>query len=334
MFHRSKKIARNLIILLTIAVLLTSIQDDATAQGTPDLLMENVEVHALLTDTGRSHISFSANITNEEPTDIDVFDIRVDIRELQIEQATVAGLNATASVIPQSNFALIRISPGSSIQSQTSHSINIKYSTDILQESVGICDERELCLENALFYVRPLNEFADFTFKITLPPHAVLDTQSSPLFPQPTSNFTDGTSMVFVWESGQILPGQERVYIIKYGLQNIQPAIVDTSMNTLLLVILAAFTGAATIIVVQKLPSLIRAARVPRVISDHGMTEHEQKVIRILTRKGGSCSQRDIYDDLGMSQSLASMVLTGLEQRGVIRRFREGRENVIHLVEE
>jgi len=54
----------------------------------------------------------------------------------------------------------------------------------------------------------------------------------------------------------------------------------------------------------------------------------------LLTRKGGLCSQRDIYDDLGMSQSLASMVLTGLEQRGVVRRFREGRKNVVHLIDE
>jgi len=334
MFLRSNSKARNLIFLLTAIILISMMQHDVSAQTASDLLMEDVNVHAVLTSTGRSYVTFSANVTNRGVSDVDSFDIRVDLRDLEIESATVEGANASTSIVPQSNFALLRIAPETALISQASHQVEIKYTTDILQESVGICDVRNLCLENALFYVRPLNEFADFTFKITLPPHAVLDAESSPLFPQPTANFTDGASMLFVWETGQILPGQEQVYIIKYGLQNIQPAVIDSSMNTLLLVILAGFSGAAIIVVAQKLPSLIRAARVPRAITDHGMTEHEQQVIQILSRKGGSCSQRDVYDELGMSQSLASMVLTGLEQRGVIRRFREGRENIVHLVEE
>jgi len=31
---------------------------------------------------------------------------------------------------------------------------------------------------------------------------------------------------------------------------------------------------------------------------------------------------------------MASMILTSLEQRGVIRRMKKGRENIVHIMEE
>ncbi len=323
-----------LILVIAFALLVLSMPLNASGQTTQDILMEDVTVDVELSETGKSRVAFSASITNRRETSLSVFDIRVDIRELEIELVTIDDVNASATIIAESNYALIRVSPETSLSAHSSYFFEIYYTTEILQESVGVCNERNLCLENALFYVRPLNEFRNFTFMMALPPHSILDERSSPLFPQPTMNYTDGSRLIFVWQTELILPGQEQVFIVKYGLPHVQPAVMDDSMNTMLLVILAGFSGAAIIIVVQRLPNLIRAARVPRVILNQGMTDHEQQVIQILTRKGGSCPQRDIYDDLGMSQSLASMVLTGLEQRGIIRRFREGRENIIHLVEE
>ncbi len=63
-------------------------------------------------------------------------------------------------------------------------------------------------------------------------------------------------------------------------------------------------------------------------------SKHEREVVQLLSGKGGSCLQREIYENLDMSQSMVSMLLTGLEERGLIRRLREGRENIVHLVEE
>jgi len=296
--------------------------------------MDNVKIHAKLAQNGTSIISFSANVTYTGSSTIDYFDIRLDLRNIQILTSYVDDLAVTSDIIPQSNYVLVRVTPASALSSSTSYQVELTLSTDTLQESTGVCSDRTLCLGTAIFYVRPLNAFQDLTFIATLPAHGILDNESVPLYPTPTRNYTDGTHMAFVWEVGQILPGQEKVFIIKYGTPNLDLAAVVADINIIPIILLAAFCGAIAIIIAQKLPGMIRAARVPKALREQGMTEHEEQVIQLLTQKGGSCSQRDFYDDLGMSQSLVSMVLTGLEQRGVIRRFREGRENIVHLIEE
>ncbi|MHA1906298.1 MAG: helix-turn-helix transcriptional regulator [Candidatus Thorarchaeota archaeon] len=299
-----------------------------------DIVMEDVQIHTMLSQNGTSIITFSANVTYVGAAIADHIDIRIDLREIEVLRSVIGGSSVPSSVIPQSNYAIIRVTPDTAFTPMTSQQVEIEFTSNMLQESLGVCDVRNICLGTAIFYVRPLNEFRDFTFKATLPQHGILDTETSPLYPTPTRNYTDGTSLVFLWEAGQILPGQERVFIIKYGTPNYEPVVTGGDINYIPFIVLAAVIGAVLVIAVQQLPGMIRSARVPRVLKEQGVTEHEEQVIQLLSSKGGSCSQRDIYDDLGMSQSLVSMVLTGLEQRGVIRRFREGRENVVHLVEE
>ncbi|RLI55794.1 MAG: hypothetical protein DRO87_02425 [Candidatus Thorarchaeota archaeon] len=57
-------------------------------------------------------------------------------------------------------------------------------------------------------------------------------------------------------------------------------------------------------------------------------------MLTLVAQNGGSCPQREIYEALDMFQSMASMILTSLEQRGVIRRMKKGRENIVHIMEE
>ncbi len=335
MRFRSKLDVRQIILVLTIVMLVATLPQEGVAQDDAlDIVMDNVQIHTVLTHNGSSFITFSANVTNIGAAAANHIDIRIDLRSIEVLSSLVTGNNVSNTVIPQSNYVIIRVTPDTAFSPMTSHQVEIEFTCNMLQEDLGICDERNVCLETAIFYVRPLNEFRDFTFKATLPQHGILDTESSPLFPTPTRNYTDGTSLVFLWEAGQILPGQERVFIIKYGTPNYEPVIAEGDINIIPFILLAAVCGAVIVVAAQRIPGMVRAARVPRVLKEQGVTEHEEQVIQLLSSKGGSCSQRDIYDDLGISQSLASMVLSGLEQRGVIRRFREGRENVVHLVEE
>ncbi|MFW9847948.1 MAG: helix-turn-helix transcriptional regulator [Candidatus Thorarchaeota archaeon] len=335
MHIQSKLDARHILLVMTFILLLANLPEGAIAQDNAlDIVMDDVQIQAILSRNGTSIVSFSANVTNVGLADAEYVDVRFDLRELDILKAETNGVNVSSAVIPGSNYAIVRYIPETAFNPSTSHQVEITLASDVLQESLGVCTDRDICLGSAIFYVRPLHEYRDLTFKATLPPHGILDTDTSPLFPTPTQNYTDGIHMTFVWDAGQILPGQERVFIIKYGTPNLEPATVVADINIIPVILLAAVFGAALIIVAQKLPGLIRAARVPKALREQGMTEHEEQVIQLLSQKGGSCSQRDFYDDLGMSQSLVSMVLTGLEQRGVIRRFREGRENIVHLIEE
>ena len=54
----------------------------------------------------------------------------------------------------------------------------------------------------------------------------------------------------------------------------------------------------------------------------------------MIRQKGGSCPQKDLYTEFDMSQAKVSLILNNLEERDLVRRFREGRENVVHIMED
>ncbi len=321
-------------VLLLLATMFILYQPYPVEAQINDILMTDVDIDVMLDRNGTSHIHFSAIINNTGSIEVNQFSVRIELRSMVIVEVLVDSTPSIANIIEEDRYSRIQIEPASQIDVASSVELSIRMTSDTLQEQVGLCEERGLCLENMIYYVRPLNEFHNVRFSVTLPQHAVLDTESPPLFPSPTSNHTDGLSLVFVWEIDQILPGQERVFIVKYGLPMTSAAIIDDGTNDFLLIMVAIFGGAIGVIVIERAPNMIRALRAPRIMSDVGVTDHESEILKYLSKKGGASLQRDIYRDLDMSQSLASMILTGLEQRGMIKRFREGRENVVHLVEE
>ncbi|MFX1416823.1 MAG: helix-turn-helix transcriptional regulator, partial [Promethearchaeota archaeon] len=207
--------------------------------------------------------------------------------------------------------------------------------TNTLQQRAGESATDSDCVNHFIYYIRPLNEIQNLTFSTALPPHATLEADAAaPLFPLPTSNHTDGIRLVFTWESSILYPGQESAFIVKYqiptGLLEAQTA------NTYLPLFLglAAIGGAITVLAIERLPKLIqlladRKMRTIRVVSNQ-----EQDVLLLLEQKGGSCLQREIYEELNMSQSMTSMLLNSLEERGLIKRFRDGRENVVHRIDQ
>ncbi|MGY5855450.1 MAG: hypothetical protein RTS72_02545, partial [Candidatus Thorarchaeota archaeon] len=151
------------------------------------------------------------------------------------------------------------------------------------------------------------------------------------------SNFTDGQSSVFVWFNEQLLPGQEVAYIVKYeipaGIVLTAPA--QVSLTQLIpFGLLFLIVGAVVVLFVERIPTIIKRFKVRTVITPIRLSKQEEDILSFLTKKGGSCPQREIYDDLDMSQSLASTILTSLEERKLIRRFREGRENMVHIMED
>ena len=313
-----------------------SMPTGASAQSSSSqLLMSNVEVDVVLDTNGTSSLTMSANVTNRGLSSLGEFDVRIDIRSLTLNEVSIDSLNVTATVIDAERYSVIRITPVASIPSQSSVQLVIAFSSDILQEEYGICDERNLCLQNVIYYVRPLNEFSDFTYSITLPQHAILDSYTNPIYPTPTFNHTDGDSLIFTWETGPILPGHEQVFIVKYGIPVALTADIDTTMNVFLIGIVAALGGAIVALGVERIPKAIGAMKSRQLVGTNGsISKHEREVVQLLSGKDGSCLQREIYENLDMSQSMVSMLLTGLEERGLIRRLREGRENIVHLVEE
>jgi uncharacterized membrane protein len=207
--------------------------------------------------------------------------------------------------------------------------------TDCLQEQIGLNDAGTMYVNHLIYYIRPLYQIQNLTFVIVLPTHAILQSDAStPLYPSPTMNFTDGYRHVYVWYRVAMLPGQEVVYIIEYQLP---AAIVEpepSPLNSVMFGVTFLIIGAISAVFIERIPVLLKKLQTRTIITPIRLSKQEEQVLGFLAKKGGSSPQRDIYEELDMSQSLASTILTSLEERNLIRRFREGRENIVHLMED
>jgi uncharacterized membrane protein len=64
------------------------------------------------------------------------------------------------------------------------------------------------------------------------------------------------------------------------------------------------------------------------------MESDEEKALKLIKSSGGSLHQSAITDHLGFSKAKTSQLLTVLEHKGVIRRYKRGRDKIVVLVEE
>jgi uncharacterized membrane protein len=65
-----------------------------------------------------------------------------------------------------------------------------------------------------------------------------------------------------------------------------------------------------------------------------GMESDEEKAVKLIKSSGGSLRQSAITDQLGFSKAKTSQLLAVLEHKGVIRRYKRGRDKIVVLVKE
>jgi uncharacterized membrane protein len=303
--------------------------------GSLDVIMSNMYVTAIMGSECTTSLVIDSEVTNVGPTSLDYFDLRIDVRTLNVTGASLNGTNAATTIIPESTYNLVRVMSSSPMANGSMLKLRLNLSTDCLQEQIGLNDDETMYVNHLIYYIRPLYEVQNLTFTAILPSHAILQSDAAaPLFPNPTMNFTDGYHPVYVWYRNQMFPGQEVAFIIKYQL----PAAIiqdpPSQLNSLLVGFLALVIGAVSVLFIERIPMLIKRLQSRTVIAPIRLSKQEEEVLNFLTKKGGSSPQREIYEDLDMSQSLASTVLASLEERGLIKRFRTGRENIVHLMDE
>jgi uncharacterized membrane protein len=297
--------------------------------------MSNVHVTAIMGTESTTSLVIDSEVAYIGSAPIDYFDLRLDVRELNVTGASLNGTSVVTTVIPESTYNLVRIASPIPMTNGLMVTLNLNLTTDGLQEQIRLSDDETMYVNHLIYYIRPLYEIQNLTFTAVLPTHAILQSdEAAPLFPIPTMNYTDGYSPVYVWYRNQMLPGQEIAFIVKY---QIPAAIIQdpiSPLNSLVIGVLAFIFGAVIVLFLERIPLLIEKLQSRTVIAPIRLSKQEEQVLNFLSEKGGSSPQRDIYEDLDMSQSLASTVLASLEERGLIRRFRQGRENIVHLMEE
>ncbi|MFX1331925.1 MAG: helix-turn-helix transcriptional regulator [Promethearchaeota archaeon] len=317
-------------------VMLIVIGPPIPVQGqTQQFSLSNMVIDAILNQNCTTSISIEADIVNDGLVDLSFIDLRLDIRSLNLTSSVLGGSHAEAVLAPEERYTVVRVSSASLIPFNSTSHLSLTLTTDELQQRQDPTPTGPLCTNHFIYYIRPLNEIQGLTFRTHLPAHATLEADApAPLFPIPTSNFTDGNRIVFTWETPTLLPGNEQAFIVKYQLPTglLQTESSDP-VNPFLFSGLGVAIGAVAALLIERLPAALRLLRTRRESTISVVSSQEQQVLSLLDKKGGSCLQREIYEELNMSQSMASMLLNSLEERGLIKRFRDGRENVVHKME-
>ncbi|TFG33031.1 MarR family transcriptional regulator [Candidatus Thorarchaeota archaeon] len=323
--------------ILILGLIASASPIDAQADS-QNILMTNMRIHAELVPDCNTTIVLETEFTNEASTEISSFGIRVDVRGLYVNEATIDGLFTETTVQTVDNYVVVSIIPNTSIPIGAQGNLFLNFTTRCLQEMIGLNSDGSMYDSHLIYYIRSLNQIQNLTFSAALPQHAVIDLDAAaPLYPSPTRNHTDGSRSVYLWYTDVLLPGQEIVYIIKYQMP---AALIDTSdiipvtSSPLFVAFVSAVLAGFAVLFIERLPGWIRGLNSRELIVSGKISSQEQEILDLLNVRGGSCPQREIYEHLDMSQSMASMMLTSLEGRGLIKRLRSGRENIVHIMED
>ena len=296
------------------------------------VVLSPIDITAEMHVNGSTTITVDAVVNNMGDTAVSSLECRVDSLSVELIRMEIDGELADGLVTPQDRFSLVSSIFPSPLAANESLLFHMELRAADLQEELLVGNDGISLQGDFIFYVRPLTVLNNLTFTAILPPFAMLSQESlSPLFPSTELNFTNGQSLAFIWEIESLQPGHERVFMVKYQIPNAQ---VDAPTFLALNAILLALLGvAAGIVLTIGGPKLLARAKRMGEVRFVGVTGEEEEVIEIIRRKGGSCSQKELYTGLNLSQAKVSIMLNNLEERGVVRRFREGRENMVYLIE-
>ena len=298
-----------------------------------DLVMSPVQIVAVLNEDGSVIMSFSALVNNTGADVVTSVPFRVDTLDVSVVEAFVEGTPVEASLSSLARYTEVSLPLDSPLSHNEIVWVELELIANDLQSESSVSLDGLHTQTEFTFYVRPLTTFRNFTFYSYLPSHATLSQASVvPLFPAPSGNLTDGNSLVFLWYTEQLQVGQERVFIVKYQLP--LSAIAESPVGLLSLVSIAAVAFAVGAITIWFGPQVLHRLKRIGTTRFVGVTSEEKVILELIRSKGGSCPQKDLYGDSDMSQAKVSQILSNLEERGLVKRFRDGRENMVHLLEE
>jgi uncharacterized membrane protein len=307
---------------------------DVLAQEDPTngTLFDPLVITARIDVNGSTSLTIDARVINLESEPLQGADIRIDSLDVAILSASVDGEVITSSMTTMERHTMVSLPFTQELGGNESVWIHLELRVDDLQSSLEQDSITQFSYGSMTYYVRPHVPVSNFTFIAILPGHSSLSHDSVvPLFPQSNGNFTDGVSMAFVWYNSALLPGQEKVFIVRYQIPTVSE--VSGSNFPLLLGIVGALGVLLGLGGAISAPRLRKRLRRLGAVQYTGITNEESMIIESIQMKGGSCSQKDLYRQLDISESKLSLVLSGLEEKGIISRIRNGRENFIHIME-
>jgi len=320
-----------LIIILTLpSTIGVDAQTDSTI--TPELIISPLSITARMNTNGSTSIYIHGIVTNQGDTATSEISYRIESLDLRIISVNFNGDAVLATISRMERHSMILITLSENLESGFSGKLDIEVISEDIQSPLEIATDGESMEGSLVYYMRPHVTIANFTFTAILPEYASLSDESLvPIFPNSDSNYTNGKSLIFVWNANILQPGQERAYIIRYQVDYVE-SIPEALSPLLVLLFLVIGIGIGSILTFFW-PRIASRIKKSRRVEYLGITSEEEEILDIVREKGGSCSQKELYRSLPISESKVSLLLGNLEERGVIQRFREGRENMVHLIE-
>ncbi|MHA1638231.1 MAG: helix-turn-helix transcriptional regulator [Candidatus Thorarchaeota archaeon] len=324
-------------IFITVVSLVACLAVLVPAQTIPaqseSLTLDPIDIRIELVENAGASIDLRARLVNTGSIPISNVGIRIESLDVVLQSVTVESLAVDGSVQRLDRFSQVNVPFTSELNVNESVWIEIHAELNDVQVSNGISLDGLSDLWDFIFYVRPAMTYGNFSLTTVLPIDATLSKDSVvPLYPESSTNFTDGQAMGFTWNASLIQAGQSKVFIAKYQLSRVAGTPFE---NILALVVIAGGIGLAVGLVTASFgPKVAQRIRQIGSVKIAGITSEEEEVLEAIRQKGGSCPQKDLYTSMNLSQSKISLVLTNLEERNLIRRMRDGRENTVHLCED
>jgi len=78
----------------------------------------------------------------------------------------------------------------------------------------------------------------------------------------------------------------------------------------------------------------MKIVKAPELPSPFGVESDEEKTVKLLKSSGGSLYQSVITDQCGFSRAKTSQLLAVLEDKGIVRRYKKGRDKIVILIEQ
>jgi uncharacterized membrane protein len=315
-----------------VSTLFLPVQGDVQLAQLEDVILDPIEIKAIMTQEGITTLNLRARAINQGSTSITSISFRIDSLNVEILDSEVNGTTTTSSSSLQSRYTEVVVFLPTPLEENDTVWIELSLEATDLQSDPTFGLDSTKYYADFIFYIRPLTELANFTFTAILPQDVLLSRESVvPLFPASDSNYTDGASLAFIWFTDSLQIGQERVFIIKYQYPNTQPGPLGSFLfEAIVIAIIGVLSGIVLTIYGPKFYHRVKRIGTVKFV---GVTSEEEEVLEVIRQKGGSCPQKDLYTEFDMSQAKVSLILNNLEERGLVRRFREGRENVVHIME-
>jgi uncharacterized membrane protein len=170
--------------------------------------------------------------------------------------------------------------------------------------------------------------FGDGAFQITYPSNYTV------LLVSPTPNNQDDNLQTLEWYRTQDFLNGNPSITLNLKAQNGNE--VGWSQSTLIAAASAIAVAASLIgvYVVRRNRSKAKGAPAAATVAGTTLTESgEEKIIKIIQSSGGSLNQTAIAEQCRFSKAKTSQLLAELERKGVIKRFKKGRDKIVTLTE-